>query len=101
MYRYMYISAMTKRYSIAEARASLPSIVDEVEAGNEIELTRRGKSVAVVLSRQLYDRMRAPRPAFADGYTAFRERFDLKEIGDEGDVFEGLRDPAPGRAVDL
>ena len=41
---------MAKRYSIAEARSNLPTIVDQVEAGQEIELTRRGKAVAVVLS---------------------------------------------------
>ena len=41
---------MTKRYSVAEARSSLPTIVDQVEAGQEIELTRRGIGVAVVVS---------------------------------------------------
>ena len=92
---------MTKRYSIAEARASLPTLVDEVEAGNEIELTRRGKPVAVVVSRQTYERMRTDRPGFLDAYARFRERFDLNEVGTDGDDFEGLRDEAAGRDVDL
>ena len=46
----MYSGVVTKRYSIAEARAILPTLVDEVQAGNEVELTRRGKPVAVVVS---------------------------------------------------
>ena len=45
---------MVKKYSIAEARTHLPTIIDEAEAGLEIELTRRGKPVAVIVSpRQL------------------------------------------------
>jgi prevent-host-death family protein len=43
---------MPKRYSIAEARSNLPSIVGQAEAGREIELTRRGKPVAVLVSLQ-------------------------------------------------
>ena len=50
LYMYMYIFDMAKRYSIAEARSNLSSIVDQAEAGQEIELTRRGKPVAVVVS---------------------------------------------------
>jgi prevent-host-death family protein len=41
---------MSKRYSIAEARNNLASIVHELEVIDNIELTRRGKSVAVLLS---------------------------------------------------
>ncbi|MGH6952257.1 MAG: type II toxin-antitoxin system Phd/YefM family antitoxin [Vitreimonas sp.] len=92
---------MTKRYSIAEARAALPTLVDEVEAGNKIELTRRGKPVAVVVSRQLYERMMGDRPRFTEAYAAFRKRFDLNKVGTESDDFKGLRDRGSGRDVDL
>ena len=43
----MYINWMSKSYSVANARARLANIVHEVEAGAEVELTRRGKKVAV------------------------------------------------------
>lgn len=33
-------------YSVAEAKANLSAILDEVEAGKEIVITRRGKPVA-------------------------------------------------------
>lgn len=90
---------MPKQYSIADARANLPTIVDEVEAGSEIELTRRGKPVAMVISRQQYARLQAERPRFGDRYRAFLERFGLEDIG--ADDFEGVRQPGVGRAVDL
>jgi antitoxin (DNA-binding transcriptional repressor) of toxin-antitoxin stability system len=37
-----------KRYSVAEARAQLTSLLDAVHAGEEVEITRRGKPVAIV-----------------------------------------------------
>lgn len=90
-----------KSCSIAEARANLPTIVDEVEAGEEIELTRRGKPVAVVLSRREYDRIKAERLGFGDAYRQFRQRFELSEVGAERGFFDSLRDPGEGRKVDL
>lgn len=37
-----------KSYSVAEARAQLTSLLDAVSAGEEVEITRRGKPVALV-----------------------------------------------------
>ncbi len=92
---------MTKRYSIADARANLPSIVDEVEAGGEIELTRRGRSVAYVVPSRLYDQMKGIRPSFAEAYASYLRRFKLEVIGLDEDVIDGVRDKDPGRAVRL
>src|SRR5262245_14977416 len=50
MYIWMYTQRVSKSYSVASARAKLAAIVDEVESGKDIELTRRGKKVAVVMS---------------------------------------------------
>lgn len=101
MYISMYMSPMSKRYSIAEARANLPSIVDEVAAGGEVELTRRGKPVAVVVSRQEYDRLRSARPQFAEAYGHFLRRFRLDEVGLDSDFFDSVRGSEPGRKVRL
>ncbi len=35
--------------TISEARAALPAVLDRVEAGEEITITRHGEAVAVVL----------------------------------------------------
>lgn len=90
---------ISKRYSIAEARANLPSIIDEVAAGGEVELTRRGKPIAVVISRQEYDRLRSARPRFTDAYQRFLGRFRLEEVGLERDFFDAVRGSEPGRKV--
>jgi prevent-host-death family protein len=52
------INGMSKSYTVADARAKLAQIVDDVENGKEIELTRRGKKVAVVMSAARYARLR-------------------------------------------
>lgn len=92
---------MTKRYSIAEARSNLPTVVREVESGLEIELTRRGKPVAVVVSRREYERLRGNRPQFSEVYKNFLTKFPLDEFGVDDDLFESIRDRSPGRRVEL
>jgi len=92
---------MPKRYSIAEARSSLPTIVDQAEAGAEIELTRRGKPVAVLISHRQLERMRSDRPRFIDAYGAFLKKHSLEAIGVDGSIFERDRKKIAGRKVDL
>lgn len=101
MYRAMYMRTMSKSYSIAEARANLPAIVDAASGGNRIELTRRGKPVAVVLSVHQYDLLTSKRPSFSDAYRTFLEKFSLDEVGLEPEFHQGLRDNGTGRRVDL
>lgn len=50
--------AVSKQYSITAARNQLPAIVHEVENGPPVELTRRGRPVAVLLSFRDYERLR-------------------------------------------
>ena len=88
---------MFKSYSIAEARDRFTSIVRDVEekvAG--VELTRRGRPVAVLLSVREYRRLSGEK-GFWDAYVAFREGAGLQGLGIEPEVFEGLRDASPGR----
>lgn len=101
MYMLMYIYGMAHRYSVAEARAHLPSIIEQAEAGEVVELTRRGRPVAVVLSREEFERLSADRPSFGDAYRAFRKRHVLEEVGLERDFAASVRDRSPGRQVKL
>lgn len=97
----MYISKMAKRYSIAEARSNLPAIIDQAEAGIEVELTRRGKPVAVVVSPRQLERLRTDRPGFTDSYKTFLQKYSLAEIGLESDFFAATRVRHSGRKVSL
>lgn len=97
----MYNQQMPKSYTVANARARLAEIVDEVEAGNEIELTRRGKKVAIVMSAARYARLRGDRVAFMTAYETFREDHDLREVGVDPAWAAELRDRSAGRDVEL
>ena len=97
----MYTDRMSRRYSIAEARSRLPSIVDQAEAGIEVELTRRGQPVAVLVSRREFERLRGKRRHFGDAYRKFLEEHPLKEIGVEDDFAASTREKTTGRKVSL
>jgi prevent-host-death family protein len=101
MYIMMYIALMARRYSIADARTSLPTIVDQAEAGERVELTRRGKPVAVVVSLREFERLRGDRPRFGEAYKKFLDDHSLSEIGLDDDFVATTRDRSPGRKVSL
>jgi prevent-host-death family protein len=101
VYIMMYIVGMSRRYSIAEARSRLPSIVDEAVSGIEVELTRRGQPVAVLVSRREFERLRGKRLHFSDAYRKFLEQHSLEEIGVEEDFAVSTRDRTTGRKVSL
>ncbi len=92
---------MSKRYSIAEARHNLAAIVHELERKVFIELTRRGEPVAVLLSVREYRRLTTTAGKFWEAYEAFHRTVDLRQLNIEPAVFEGLRDPSPGREARL
>lgn len=92
---------MQRSYSIADARSKFAEIIDEVEGGEDIEIVRRGKKVAVLVSPARYARMAGKKTAFGDAYDAFMNSRDPKSFGLEADEFERFRDRAPGRTVKL
>ena len=91
---------MSKRFSIAEARDQFTSLVREVEKAAAVEITRRGEPVAVLLSWREYKRL-SSQENFWDSYSSFRDQFALAKLAIEPQIFEGIRDPSPGRQVDL
>jgi len=101
MYISMYTKRMSRRYSIAQARSRLPTLIDEAEAGVEVELTRRGQPVAVLVSRREFERLRGKRRHFGDAYQRFLETHSLDEIGVDNDFGASTRDKTTGRKVSL
>ena len=93
---------MAKQKSIAEARSNLPQLIREAEAGESIELTRRGQSVAVLLGREQYERLSAGTRRFSEAWDEFRREVDLSELElDPEEIFSGVRDDEPGRDAGL
>lgn len=84
-------------YSIAEAKNALPSLVHAAETGQCVQITRRGKPVAVLLSMEDYARLTNPQPTFSAALQAF---FKLPPEDLSPDPFAHVRDASPGRSFD-
>ncbi len=82
---------MPKQYSISQARNSLPSLVHAVEDGASVELTRRGRPVAVLVSISDYDRLTRKQPDLWSSIEQFRAETDLEEL-DVDQILDGVRD---------
>jgi prevent-host-death family protein len=98
----MYTHPMPKKvYTVAEARAQLPTILNEVGAGDEVYLTRRGRATAVVVSTKTYEALTGERPTFQRAYGDFLKRHAPKDLALDPNYFDDLRDRSPGRKVRL
>jgi prevent-host-death family protein len=90
------------QYPIAQARDQLTQLIHTAEQGTPVEITRRGKRVAVLLSAEEFDRLSPPKPDFWTGLVKFRERLIEENIDiDPDEVFKDVRDRSPGRDVIL
>lgn len=91
---------MSQQYSIAEAKNRLPRLVHEAEAGTVVEITRRGHAVAVLLSTAAYERLTSQPSSLWLVSRELRPTYAVEAQPDD-DPFGNLRDPAPGRDVEL
>lgn len=91
---------MSKTYSIAEARAQLPKLVREAERGAEVELTRRGEKVAVLISMATRTLLEDAGANFWDRLVAFRQAHPTKDLPPRA-ALQGLRQRDHGRPVKL
>jgi prevent-host-death family protein len=89
------------KVSVAEARQNFARLIKRAEQGRAIEITRRGESVAVLLSASEYLTLTGDRPSFVEATRRVRERLDVESLGIGDEEFEGLRDESPGREVAL
>jgi prevent-host-death family protein len=93
---------MSEQHSIAEASNHLADLVQKAEEGKTVELTREGERVAVLLGSREYERLTGrPRKDFWEALQEFRRTADFEAIGDPDEVWGDVRDPDPGRDVNL
>lgn len=88
-------------YSIAEAKNHFTELVHKAELHTPVEITRRGRPVAVLLSIDDYRRLENKRSDFTEAYAAFRQRHALEHLAIEPSLFDNMRLPDPGRPVEL
>lgn len=87
------------RHSIATARAQLADLIDRVESGERIELTRRGRPVAVLISPGELERLQSRRTSFREAYATYLRNVGPDREGIEPEHFDDLRDRSAGREV--
>jgi prevent-host-death family protein len=63
---------MDKTYSISEARKDFSGLVRKAEAGHQVALSRRGRTVAVVISASEFARRVSKCSAVSAAIDAFR-----------------------------
>lgn len=88
---------MNREYSIAEARDRFSEVVRRAERGEPVTLTRRGRSVAVLMSEREFARLHGRQPSFWDRLSAFRRKENLDREGIDPETFDDVRDTSPGR----
>lgn len=59
--------------SIADAKNRLPALIHQAEAGQPVTITRRGKPVAVVVSVEDYEHLRAAPALRKSGWEVLQE----------------------------
>ncbi len=84
-------------FTIAQARAHFPGLIHDAEKGKPVEITRRGKPVAILVSVDAYRHLTAPRLGFWDVVTTFHGRIKASKAGLEPKDFQGIRETGPGR----
>lgn len=92
---------MTKSYSIAQVRSQLSSVLREVERGARVELTRRGRPVAVLLGARDYERLRGGGRTFTQALDDLRRKKGFRGVELPAGFVENLRDRSGGRRVEL
>jgi prevent-host-death family protein len=83
-------------FSIAEAKSQFAHLVNQAELGNAVRITRRGRPVAVLMSKAEYERLSAPREGLSAFTVALRSQaaaagirlFDDAELGSLRDQSE-------------
>jgi prevent-host-death family protein len=88
---------MSEQYSIEEIPVNFNKIVQEVEQGDSIEVTRQGKQIAVIISAAEYEKLRRSQ-CFGESLEQFRQEYNVEtaEINPD-EIFAGVRDFSPGR----
>ena len=87
---------MRKRYSLSDAKDHLSRLVHAVARNGAVEITRRGRPVAMLVSMEEFERLHGRRIGFWQALEAFR-RGAGRDMALGDDVFLDLRDRGTGR----
>ena len=78
---------MMQKYSITEQNQLL-MLIHQIEKNNApIELTKSGKSIAVLISKREYDDLTQPNLSVWETLMAFREQEELEQLNIDPEMF--------------
>ncbi|BAY08042.1 type II toxin-antitoxin system Phd/YefM family antitoxin [Calothrix sp. NIES-2098] len=84
---------MSQQYSIEQIPVNFDRIIEEVEQGEPIQITRQGKQVAVILSTAEYERLVNQTSNFWESLAQFRQEIIEEGIEINSDeVWKDVRD---------
>ncbi len=92
---------VSRSCSIAETRVQLPRLIREVEGGEPVRITRRGRPVAVIVSEAEFRRLAGSSPALVADYQRWRSAWSADESTLPDGYYDSLRSHEPGRDVNL
>jgi PTS system cellobiose-specific IIB component len=69
---------MSQQYSIEQITLNLDKIIQEVAAGEAIEITQQDKQVAVIISTAEYARLLNKAQSFWESIERFRQDYDVE-----------------------
>jgi len=81
---------------MSEARASFATVLDRVEQGDPVQVTRAGRPVAVIVSLEHYREGQAENGAAATAFRQFMKTLDRRTLRG-ADPWAGARDRTTGR----
>lgn len=84
---------MSKTYTIAEGKNCFPAMVREAERQGVVEVTRRGRPVARLISEQEYQRVFAQRPSLWEAVERLRAAPDFTPVDDLREQIQRDRTP--------
>lgn len=91
---------MSQQYPIEQIPLNLDKIIQEVEQGEQIQIIRQGKQIAVMLSASEDERLLNKKAGFWESVEQFRQQYDVEKADINPDeVFANVRDKSPGREI--
>lgn len=81
---------------MSEARASFATVLDGVERGDPVQVTRGGKPVAVIVSLEQYREAQRDTVTASEAFRSFMKTLDRRVVRG-ADPWEGARDRTTGR----
>ncbi len=84
---------MDKSYTIADGKNQFPAMIRDAEQRGAVEVTRRGKRVAVLLSGAEFDRLTGSQENFWETLQRLRESPDFLPTDDLQDYIQRDRTP--------